>query len=34
LETGIDGAAAALFVERISDQAPNFKPTTAEIAQI
>lgn len=34
LETGAGGAAVDLFVQRIRDQAPNFEPTTAELAQI
>lgn len=34
LETGADGAAVDLFVQRIRDQAPEFEPTTAEVAQI
>jgi predicted ATPase/class 3 adenylate cyclase len=34
LETGADGAAVDLFVQRIQDQAPGFEPTTVELAQI
>jgi len=34
LETGAGGAAVALFVQRIRDHAPEFGPTTAELAQI
>ena len=34
LETGAGGAAVDLFVQRIRDQAPDFEPTTAELAQI
>ena len=34
LETTADGAAVSLFVQRIRDHAPDFKPTTAELAQI
>lgn len=34
LETGAGGAAVDLFVQRIRDQAPDFEPSTAELAQI
>ena len=34
LETGADGAAVDLFVQRIRDHAPDFEPSTAELGQI
>jgi len=34
LETGVDGAAVDLFVQRIRDHAPEFEPTAAEVGQI
>lgn len=34
LETDADGAAVDLFVQRIRDHAPDFSPSTAELAQI
>lgn len=34
LETGADGAAVDLFVQRIRDHSPEFAPSTAELGQI